>query len=48
MVIKSDDLTLPHPRAFERRFVLEPWLEIDAEAELARFVSVRELLAGLI
>jgi 2-amino-4-hydroxy-6-hydroxymethyldihydropteridine diphosphokinase len=28
---RSDDprLTLPHPRAHERRFVLEPWAEVD-------------------
>lgn len=32
----SDDprLTLPHPRAAERAFVLLPWLEIDPEARL--------------
>jgi 2-amino-4-hydroxy-6-hydroxymethyldihydropteridine diphosphokinase len=24
----SDELILPHPRAHERRFVLQPWLEI--------------------
>lgn len=30
----SDDprVTTPHPRAHERRFVLEPWHEIDPEA----------------
>ncbi|GAC58947.1 2-amino-4-hydroxy-6-hydroxymethyldihydropteridine pyrophosphokinase, partial [Gordonia hirsuta DSM 44140 = NBRC 16056] len=28
------DLTLPHPRAAERAFVLAPWLEIDPEAAL--------------
>jgi 2-amino-4-hydroxy-6-hydroxymethyldihydropteridine diphosphokinase len=27
-------LTLPHPRAAERAFVLAPWLEIDPDAEL--------------
>jgi 2-amino-4-hydroxy-6-hydroxymethyldihydropteridine diphosphokinase len=32
----SDDpvLTLPHPRARERAFVLAPWLDIDPEAVL--------------
>ena len=34
--VTSDDpeLTLPHPRAHERAFVLVPWLEADSEAEL--------------
>lgn len=32
----SDDpvLTLPHPRAHERAFVLVPWLELDSQAAL--------------
>ena len=45
--LQSDELTLPHPRAFERKFVLEPWAEIDPSAELPGFGSVRELLAAL-
>ena len=34
--VESDDpvLTLPHPRAHLREFVLRPWLEIDAHATL--------------
>lgn len=45
----SDDesLRLPHPRAHERRFVLEPWLEIDPEAVLITHGRVREILAQL-
>ena len=33
----SDDpwLTLPHPRAHERAFVVQPWLEVDPAASLA-------------
>lgn len=38
------DLTLPHPRAHERAFVLVPWLEVDVEAELPGQGSVRDLL----
>jgi 2-amino-4-hydroxy-6-hydroxymethyldihydropteridine diphosphokinase len=34
--VVSDDprLTLPHPRAHERGFVLIPWAEVDPDAEL--------------
>ena len=47
MVINSENLTLPHPRAFEREFVLRPWIEIDPEAQLTGFGTVKELLAAL-
>ena len=43
MVINSENLTLPHPRAFEREFVLRPWIEIDPEAQLTGFGAVEEL-----
>ncbi len=45
--LESDELTLPHPRAHERRFVLEPWAEIDPDAELLGFGPIKELLAAL-
>lgn len=34
--VVSDDprVQLPHPRASERLFVLEPWLDLDPDAEL--------------
>ncbi len=32
--IDSDNLTLPHPRAHERCFVIKPWSEIDSESTL--------------
>lgn len=45
----SDDprLTLPHPRAHERGFVLIPWLALDPAARLPDRGSVRALLAAL-
>jgi 2-amino-4-hydroxy-6-hydroxymethyldihydropteridine diphosphokinase len=45
----SDDprLTLPHPRAHERVFVLAPWLDLDGGAEVPGVGRVRELLAAL-
>ena len=46
--VRSDDpeLTLPHPRAAERAFVLVPWLAADPAAELAGR-PVAELIAAL-
>jgi 2-amino-4-hydroxy-6-hydroxymethyldihydropteridine diphosphokinase len=40
-------LTLPHPRAHERAFVLVPWLDADPNAELPGFGRVADLAAGL-
>ena len=40
-------LTLPHPRAHERGFVLVPWLEVDRGAVLPGVGAVRDVLAGL-
>lgn len=33
--IDSESLTLPHPRAWERPFVIVPWLQIEPDAVLA-------------
>lgn len=47
--VRSDDpdLTLPHPRAAQRAFVLVPWLAAEPEARLPGLGSVAELLAAL-
>jgi 2-amino-4-hydroxy-6-hydroxymethyldihydropteridine diphosphokinase len=47
--VVSDDpqLTLPHPRAHERGFVLAPWHDADPEAELPGRGRVAELLASV-
>lgn len=42
--IHSPDLVLPHPRAHERRFVLEPWAEIDPDAVLPGHGRIEEIL----
>ena len=47
MTHHSDTLTLPHPRAHERSFVLAPWVEVDPGASLPGHGPVRELLANL-
>jgi len=45
--MSSKELTLPHPRAHERRFVLEPWLEIDPDGFLAGRGLIAEILSQL-
>ncbi|NDZ70385.1 MULTISPECIES: 2-amino-4-hydroxy-6-hydroxymethyldihydropteridine diphosphokinase [unclassified Streptomyces] len=47
--VVSDDpqLTLPHPRAHERAFVLAPWLDVDPGAALPGRGSVADLLAAV-
>ncbi|MCF1597453.1 2-amino-4-hydroxy-6-hydroxymethyldihydropteridine diphosphokinase [Streptomyces muensis] len=45
--VVSDDptLTLPHPRAHERAFVLAPWHDLEPEAQLPGVGAVADLLA---
>jgi 2-amino-4-hydroxy-6-hydroxymethyldihydropteridine diphosphokinase len=41
------ELELPHPRAHERRFVLEPWYEIEPDAILITHGKISDLLEQL-
>jgi 2-amino-4-hydroxy-6-hydroxymethyldihydropteridine diphosphokinase len=41
------ELELPHPRAHERRFVLEPWSEIEPDAILLTHGKIHDLLEQL-
>ena len=43
----AEELTLPHPRAHERQFVLAPWFEIEPDAILLTHGPIRELLQQL-
>ncbi|HWP85221.1 MAG TPA: 2-amino-4-hydroxy-6-hydroxymethyldihydropteridine diphosphokinase [Terriglobia bacterium] len=48
VVMQSDELTLPHPRLLERRFVLEPLCEIAPSLRLpGSGTTVREALRRL-
>ena len=47
LLSKAEELMLPHPRAHERRFVLQPWIEIEPDAILLTHGSVQELLEQL-
>lgn len=41
--LAEPDLTLPHPRAHERAFVLIPWSDVDPDAELPGHGRVADL-----
>jgi 2-amino-4-hydroxy-6-hydroxymethyldihydropteridine diphosphokinase len=43
---QSERLTLPHPRAWQRAFVLEPWLQVEADAVIPGRGKVADLLAN--
>jgi 2-amino-4-hydroxy-6-hydroxymethyldihydropteridine diphosphokinase len=47
LLSSADELKLPHPRAHERRFVLEPWAQIEPDAILLTHGRVAALLEQL-
>lgn len=47
LLSKAEELLLPHPYAHERRFVLEPWHEIEPDAILLTHGKISELLSKL-
>ncbi len=42
-VIRTAELTVPHPEITRRPFVVQPWLEVDPEARLATGERLAEL-----
>jgi len=46
-VADDEHLTLPHPRAHERAFVLIPWFEVDPEGEIPGKGFIADLLADV-
>ena len=47
LLSNAAELTLPHPRAHERKFVLEPWHEIEPDAVLLTHGKIADLLSKL-
>ena len=45
--LATDELTLPHPRAHLRAFVLVPWADVDPTFEVPGLGRVADLLAAL-
>ncbi|WP_062077836.1 2-amino-4-hydroxy-6-hydroxymethyldihydropteridine diphosphokinase [Demequina globuliformis] len=43
----SADLTLPHPRAHQRAFVLLPWSSMEPDAQLAQHGAIADLARGV-
>lgn len=46
-VVDSETLSIPHPRAHERLFVLLPWQEIEQDAEIVGRGKISDLIARL-
>ncbi len=47
LVLSDEKLTIPHPRAWERDFVLAPWLQLDPDAVVPGRGPVKDLLAAV-
>ena len=47
LLSSADELMLPHPRAHERKFVLEPWFEVEPQAILLTHGPISDLLEQL-
>jgi 2-amino-4-hydroxy-6-hydroxymethyldihydropteridine diphosphokinase len=45
LVLSDERLELPHPRAWQRAFVLQPWLDVDPDAVLPGRGRVADLRA---
>ena len=48
LLSSADELQLPHPRAHERRFVIEPWHSIEPEAILLTQGKISEILEQML
>ena len=46
--VLDQDLVVPHPRAHERAFVLDPWARMDPDAQLPGHGRVADLLAAVV
>jgi 2-amino-4-hydroxy-6-hydroxymethyldihydropteridine diphosphokinase len=46
-LIENGNLVVPHPRAHERRFVLDPWLAVEPDAVIPGRGFIRDL-AGVL
>lgn len=44
--LADERLELPHPRAWQRAFVLQPWLDVDPDAELTGRGRIADLRAA--